>query len=128
MSEAVTKWHVAGAVRAAALALLAREQTVAEVVASLADAVAADIASDTPAITPRESVAALRQSRRRAMLAEMERWEQRGLGSSAATRVAQKFATDPDDPVDVESLATKLRRWRRAERRTVSVSSPNDVG
>jgi hypothetical protein len=39
------KWRVERAVKAAALALLAREQTVAEVVVVAADAVAADLTS-----------------------------------------------------------------------------------
>jgi hypothetical protein len=97
------------AVKAAALALLARDQTPAEVVASLTDAVAAISPADT---TPREGVAAVRQSRRGAMLAELERLERQGRGRAAAMVVAGKFAADPHDDVEVASLARKLRRWR----------------
>jgi hypothetical protein len=97
------------AVKAAALALLARDQTVAEVVAALARAVATDAPAD---VTPREDAAAARQSRREKMGAELDRLEQSGRGRSAAMLVARKFAGDPLDPVEVESLARKLRRWR----------------
>jgi hypothetical protein len=98
------------AVQRAALVLLKRETAVAEAVAVLRDAIAGGAPADA---TPRENVKAIRQSRREAMLAEMERYEQQGRGTAAATRVAQKFAADPLDPIEVESIARKLRRWRR---------------
>jgi hypothetical protein len=115
MSEAVTmsdprRASVERAVKAAALALLARDQTVAEVVAALTNAVAGVVPAD---LTPRESVAAVRQSRREKMVSELIRLEREGRGRPAAMLVARKFAGDPLDPIEVESLARKLRRWRR---------------
>lgn len=97
------------AVREAALALLARDQTVVEVVAALTKAVADDASAE---MTPRESIAAARQSRQGKMVAELVRLEQEGRGRSAAMLVARRFANDPRDMVEVESLARKLRRWR----------------
>jgi hypothetical protein len=109
------------AVKAAALALLSRDRTVAEVVAALADAVSADVPADT---TPRESVAAVRQSRRERMVTELIRLEQKGRGRPAAMLVARKFASDPHDPIEVESLARKLRRWRREKNGHCPVAVP----
>lgn len=121
MSDVVTKWHIERAVRAAALALMARKQTVEEVFASLANAVA----TDTPAeITPRERVAAVRQSRREKMFAAVMRLEEQGRARAAPMLVARKFAADPHDPVEVASLARKLRRWRHRDFRTLSESDP----
>jgi hypothetical protein len=123
MSNAVDprQASVERAVKAAALALLARDQTVAEVVAALTNAVVGDVPAD---ITPRESVAAVRQSRREKMVAELIRLEQEGRGRPAAMLVARKFASDPRDPVEVESLARKLRRWRARIPDTVRLPSP----
>jgi hypothetical protein len=98
------------AVRAAALALWAREQTVAEVTAALAAAVASDAPAD---ITPRERVAEARHARREKMVAEVIRLEREGRGRSAVMLVARKFAHDSLDAVELESLARALRRWRK---------------
>jgi thioesterase domain-containing protein len=97
------------AVEAAAIALLARDQTVAEVVAALTDAVASIAPAD---VTPREGLAALRQSRREEMLDELARYERQGRGRDAAKMVARDFAADKRDAVEVASIARKLRRWR----------------
>jgi hypothetical protein len=115
MSEPVTRSDprliaIERAIRGAALALLGRDQTVAEVVAALTNAVAGNAPAD---VTPRESVAAVRQSRREQMVAEVLRLEVQRRGRNAAMLVARKFASDPLDMVEVESLARKLRRWRR---------------
>jgi len=109
MSDDPRQAAVERAVKSAALALLARDQTIAEVVAALTDAVAAISPADA---TPREGVAAVRQSRTRAMLAELDCLIQRGRGRAAPMLVARKFAADPHDTVEVASLARKLRRWR----------------
>ena len=110
------------AVRETALKLWARNQTVTEIVEKLT------VVGAMPAdITLRESVAAVRQSRRKAMLAELERIEQEGRGSAAAMLVARKFASDPLDPIEVESLATKLRRWRREKNGQCPVSVPETI-
>src|SRR3954447_26146395 len=97
------------AVKAAAMALLARDQTVAECVAGLTEAVTALAPAS---VTPREGVAAVLQSRSNAMLAELELLIQRGRGRAAPMLLARKFAADPHDTIEVASLARKLRRWR----------------
>jgi hypothetical protein len=103
------------AVEAAAMALLARDQTVAEVVAALANAVDTIVPAD---VTPREGLAALRQSRRERMLDELERYERQGRGRAAVMLVARHFAADKHDPVEVASLRRKLNRrsvkWLRS--------------
>jgi hypothetical protein len=96
------------AVRETALKLWARNQTVTEIVEKLT------VVGAMPAdITLRESVAAVRQSRRKEMLAELERLEQEGRKRDAVMVVAGDFAADASDTVEVDSLARKLRRWRR---------------
>ena len=95
------------AIRAAAKLLFSRGQTVAEVVAVLT------VADEVPDTTPRESAAAVRQSRRECMVAELMRLEQQGRGRGAPALVAGKCASDPLDPIEVDSLARNLRRWRR---------------
>jgi hypothetical protein len=101
--------EVERAVRAAAVLLLERKQTVAEVIATLTEQQA-----------PRESAAAARQSLRQQMLVEYWRLLPK-LGRSTATRVARKFARDRLDPTEVRNLATALRRWVAEEKRTVCV-------
>src|SRR5258708_39993982 len=103
MSEPSDPRHAAAverAVRVAALALLSRDQTVAEVVAALTEAVAGEMPAD---VTPRETVAAVRQSRREKMVAELIRLEHEGRGRPAAMLVARKFAAEARDPVEVAS-------------------------
>jgi hypothetical protein len=109
-------------VRETALKLWARDQTVTEIVEKLT------VVGAMPAdITPRDGVAAVRQSRRKAMLMELERLEQEGRGSAAVMLVARKFASDPLDPIEVESLARKLRRWRREKNGQCPVSVPETI-
>ena len=97
------------AVKAAAMALLARDQTVAEAIAALSDAVDSIAPAD---VTPREGLAALRLSRQEQMLEELARYEQQGRARVAVMLVARDFAADKHDTVEVASLARKLRRWR----------------
>jgi hypothetical protein len=47
------------------------------------------------------------------ILAELARLEQEGRGPAAAMLVARKYAPDPTNLITVDSLASKLRRWRR---------------
>jgi hypothetical protein len=131
MSEDVARYRsdprqpaIERAVKAAALALLARDLTIAEVVAALSDAVAGEMDSG---VTPRESVAAVRQSKRERMVAELVRLEQDGRARASAMVVARKFASDPRDPVEVESLARKLRRWRCEKNGQCPVSVPETI-
>jgi hypothetical protein len=129
VSEPVTRSDtrqaaVERAVKAAALALLSRDQTVAEVVAALTAAVAGDVPAD---ITPRESVAAVRQSRQEQMVVELVRLERQDRGRAAAMLVARKFAADARDPIEVASLARKLRRWRREKNGQCPVAAPETI-
>jgi hypothetical protein len=57
---------------------------------------------------------------REQMVAELVRLEQEGRGRAAPMLIARKFASVLD-PVEVESLARKLRRWRQNEIRTCPV-------
>src|ERR1700746_1193678 len=99
------------AVWAVELGLLERELTVEEAVARLAKT--NGIAGDQ---TPRERAAAARQSRREEMLAELTRREREGRGRDAVKLVARDYAGDRSDPIEIESLARKLRRWRAQEK------------
>jgi hypothetical protein len=111
MSSTDRKSIIERAVRATAEAMLARNQTVAQVLAALAE-----IAADT---TPREHAAAVRESRREKMIEEVIRLGQEGRGREAPMLVARKNARDPRDPVEVATLARNIRRWRQ-KIRTVS--------
>jgi hypothetical protein len=98
------------AVRAAANAILERDFTRAEIAAALARVSEALVGDEQ---TPRERVAATRQADRDKMVAAMRRLGQAGRGRSAADAVARDFARDRRDPVEIESLKRKLRRWRK---------------
>jgi len=87
------------AVKVAALARLAREIGIAEALAVIATA---------GGVTPRESVAAVCQSRQQQMIVELNRLEQEGRGRAAPMLVARKFVADPRDPIEVEILARDL--------------------
>jgi hypothetical protein len=99
------------ALRAAALKLLTRQISTAEALAAVGAAMNGD---DETATTPRELAAVGLQAYRRQVLAEMERER---LGRNAAYIVARRHARDPADPVEVENLMNKFRRWRRSEKR-----------
>jgi hypothetical protein len=96
------------ALRAASLKLLAREISIHEALA----AVGAAMNGEDARATPRELAAAGREAYRREVLAQME-----GRGRDAAWIVARMHARDPRDPIELESLTNKFRRWRRAEKR-----------
>jgi DNA-binding NarL/FixJ family response regulator len=102
------------AVRSAALALIARTQTPAQVIVALAAAVDGQVPTD---VTPREAAAAARQAHLAHILAEIVRLEKDGHGRAAASILAKTHAADPRDPVEVETLANKYRRWVRSEKR-----------
>ena len=108
------------AVKEVARRLLAREQTVADAVAMLSRAIGVQPAETTP----RESVAAARRALQQRMIDELLRLEGEGRGREAVGMTARKFAVDPLDPVEVESLARKLRRWRRRIPDTVRLPTP----
>ena len=101
------------AVRASASALLARQISVSEALAS----VAAVMGGDGTTATPRELVAVGRQEHRSQVIAQMMRLENEGRRRDAALIVARRYAADVRDPIEVETLKNKFRRWRRAEKR-----------
>jgi hypothetical protein len=90
------------AVKVKALRQLAREIGVAEAVSELATM------DDR---TPRERDAAAHQSRKSEILAEYDRLTRLGHGCHATMMVARKFAVK-GDPIDLENIARKIRRWR----------------
>ena len=90
------------AIRGAAKRLFSSGQTISEVVAVLA------VAGEVPDTTPRESAAAVREC----MVAELRRLEQQGRSRGAVALIAGKFASDPLDPIEVDTLKRNLRRWK----------------
>jgi hypothetical protein len=104
------------AVKAATEALLSREIGIRE-------ALAMGGTSDETA-TPRELAAAGRQAYRAEVVAEI-RLEMDGRGRDAALIVARRHAADVRDPIEVETLANKFRRWRRAEEKRACARLPS---
>ena len=103
------------AVRASASALLAREISVGEALASVAAVMGGE---GTMSATPRELAAAGRLAYREMVVAEIVRLENQGRGRDAVSIVVDDHVKDRRDPVEVESLERKFRRWRCAEKRT----------
>jgi hypothetical protein len=102
------------AVKVKALAELAREIGISEALAVIA---AAKGRTEDETVTPRELAAAGRHAYRAQVVADMARLEKDGRGRDAALIVARRHAADVRDPVEVETLKNKFRRWRRAEKR-----------
>lgn len=102
------------AVKAAAQSLLARKITMSEALAVVATAMSNP---EDETATPRELAAAAHQGHRASVVAEIARLEQEGKGRAAPMILARSNAVDARDPVEVETLANKYRRWRRAEKR-----------
>jgi hypothetical protein len=75
--------------------------------------VASAVDGEASGMSPRERVAEMRQSRDAQMLDELRRYEQQGRKREAAMLVAKRFAIDPRDPTEVESLAKRARRLRQ---------------
>lgn len=94
------------AVRAAALKLYYGQATVAQVIETVASEI--NLPTDN---SPRENAQAVRKRRRDEIMAEYYRLEPK-IGMAAATRTAGKFVADPDDLVEIASLARSIRRWR----------------
>jgi hypothetical protein len=121
VSEPVTRYRndprlaaVEHAVKVKALAQLAREIGIGEALAVIAKAM--DGTKDD-AVTPRELASAGRKAHRAQVVADIARLEKEGRGRAAASIVARMHAADVGDPVEVETLTNKFRRWRRAEKR-----------
>ena len=112
--DSVRRSAVERAVQAAALALLEREISISQALAVVATAMRGP---DDETATPRELTAAVRQGHRANVVAELARLEQEGKGREAPMILARSNAGDAHDPVEVETLANKYRRWRRAEKR-----------
>jgi hypothetical protein len=103
------------AIKMAATSLLARQIGISEALAAVTTAMGG--ANDETA-TPRELAAAGRQAHRAQVVAEIVRFEKEGRGRAAAVLfLARLHAADKHDPIEVETLKNKFRRWRRAERR-----------
>jgi hypothetical protein len=109
------------AVKAATEALLSREIGIREALATVGIAMGGT--SDGTA-TPRELAAAGRQAYRAEVVAEI-RLEMDGRGRDAALIVARRHAADVRDPIEVETLANKFRRWRRAEEKRACARLPS---
>jgi hypothetical protein len=97
------------ALRAASLRLLAREIGISEALAAVATAL--DGSRDETA-TPREIAAASRQTYRAQVVAQIVQFEKEGRRAPASI-VARNHAADKRDPIEVETLKNKFRRWRR---------------
>lgn len=87
-----------------------------------AGATASDV-EDALATAARQVEDADTHDRRDAMLAELGRMEQAGRCREAPMLVARKFARDPGNQRQVDSLARKIRRWRQ-KISDMSVSQP----
>ena len=115
------------AIRMAATSLLAREIGIGEALAAVATVMDAGTRDDeTP--TPRELAAVGRQAHRAQVVAQIGRLEKEGRGRAGASIVARLHAADVRDPVEVETLTNKFRRWRRSERRACArLASPKSA-
>ena len=102
------------AVKVAALAKLAREIGISEALAVIGATRAMDGTSDETA-TPRELAAAGRHAHRAQVVADIARFEKEGRARDAVLFVARTNAADKHDPIEVETLKNKFRRWRRVE-------------
>jgi hypothetical protein len=108
------------AVKVAALVRLAREIGIAEALAVVTTALG-DTKDETA--TPRERAAAGRQAYRASVVAEIVALEDAGQRREAVSIVARRHVADVHDPIEIESLTRKFRRWRCALKRT-HVRSP----
>jgi hypothetical protein len=111
------------ALKAKALAQLAREIGIAEAVAVIK--AAKEVPEDETA-TPRELAAELAGAKRDEMMAELIRQEKEGRRRGAVRRVARDYALDRHDPIEVETNERNLRRWRKKNLRTMSESCPRN--
>jgi hypothetical protein len=100
------------AVKVKALAELAREIGISEALAVIA---AAKGRTEDETVTPRELAEAGRQAYRAQVVADIARFEKEGRARDAVLIVARNNAADKHDPIEVETLTNKFRRWRRAE-------------
>jgi hypothetical protein len=96
-----------------ALRAVAQKQLERQIKLSDDIAIAVAAAGGAEMATPRELAAAVGQAERAAVVAELAQMKQRGGGRDAVHILARRHARDPRDPVEVESLKQKYRRWWR---------------
>jgi hypothetical protein len=120
-ADRLRRLDIQHAVKVEALAKLAREIGIHEVLAKVATAIGR--VNDETA-TPRELAAAARQAYRAQILAEMAELERRGKGRAAASIVAKEHRVDAHDPIELETLTNKYRRWLREEKRARARLAP----
>jgi hypothetical protein len=102
------------AVKSAAQRLLAREISINEALAVVGVALSAP---EERKATPRELAASCRHAHRQGVVAEIVQLESEGRGrASALSIVVTRHVKDRFDPIEVESLTRKFRRWRSAEK------------
>jgi hypothetical protein len=109
------------ALKAKALAQLAREIGIAEALAVIK---AAKEVPDDETATPRELAADDRRAKRDEMMAELIRQEKEGRRRGAVKRIARDYALDRRDPIEVETNARNLRRWREKIADNVRIPFP----
>jgi hypothetical protein len=81
--------------------------------------------------TPREIAASARRAYREMIIAEIVRFENQGRRRDAVSLVVDDRVADRNDPVEVEILKDKFRRWRRAEEKRANArlqSTKSDTG
>src|SRR5450759_2305410 len=70
--------------------------------------------------TPHEIAASARHAYREMIIAEIVRFENQGRRRDAVSLVVDDHVADRNDPIEVEILKDKFRRWRRAEEKRVN--------
>lgn len=74
--------------------------------------------------TPREIAASARQAYREMIIAEIVELENQGRHRDAVSVVMTRHVQDVNDPIEVDILKDKFRRWRRAEEKRVNARLP----
>jgi hypothetical protein len=75
--------------------------------------------------TPRELAAAVRRAHREGIVAEIVELENQGRRRDAVSVVMTRHVQDVNDPIEVDILKDKFRRWRRAEEKRVNARLPS---
>jgi hypothetical protein len=113
---------IAHAVKVTSLRQLAREIGLGAVLAAVTDAIGGSTEYEK---TPRELAAAGSHAFRNQVVEEIKRYDEAGRSRDAVSLLADKYAADKNDPVEMASLKRKFRDWRGAEkRRTLRLPAP----
>jgi hypothetical protein len=112
------------AVRVAAAALVSREIDISAALAVFAAAMRSN-GAEAETATPREIAAAERLAHRARVVDKMVLLESQGRGRDAADIVAHRYAADVNDPIEMETLKNKFRRWWRAEEKRAYARLPS---